>query len=78
MPSKQELNPQKQKKSAKIFFYLYQTLEQIKHQVLITVFGYHSVCKHRPTCSQFTLNAMQQDGTIIGLYKGILRILSCW
>lgn len=62
----------------KYFFYIYQVLEHSKHQILITVFGYHSVCKHRPTCSQFTLNAIKQDGTIIGLYKGLVRILRCW
>jgi len=62
----------------KLFLYTYQLIEQIKHQVLITVFGYHIVCKHRPTCSHYTMKAIEQDGTIIGLYKGLKRIITCW
>jgi uncharacterized protein len=58
--------------------YFYQFLESVKHQILISVFGYHSVCKHRPTCSYYTMKAIKDDGTIVGLYKGIKRILSCW
>lgn len=62
----------------RILFYIYLGLEKAKHQVLITVFGYHSVCKHRPTCSYFTIKAIKEDGTIVGLYKGLKRIISCW
>ncbi len=61
-----------------LWFKLYQRLEWMKHVVLMSLFGYHSVCRHRPTCSQYTLEQMQTSGTIVGLWRGLRRVAMCW
>ncbi len=35
------------------------------------------VCRYRPTCSQYTIEALRTHGLIKGLYLGIKRILRC-
>lgn len=57
---------------------LYQSLETAKRSVLLSVFGYQSVCKHRPTCSQYTMSQIQKNGTIAGLWRGFWRVANCW
>jgi putative component of membrane protein insertase Oxa1/YidC/SpoIIIJ protein YidD len=66
------------KSIAAAVFYLYQGIESIKHSILMSVFGYHIVCKHRPTCSQYTIKQIKNSGTISGLWQGFKRILTCW
>lgn len=34
-------------------------------------------CRFYPTCSEYTYQAIEKHGTIIGLYLGIKRILKC-
>ena len=34
-------------------------------------------CKFYPTCSEYTKQAVEKYGVVIGLYKGIKRILRC-
>ena len=34
-------------------------------------------CRYYPTCSQYTLDAIQEYGAIKGTYLGIKRILRC-
>ena len=34
-------------------------------------------CRYYPTCSQYTLEAIQEYGAIKGTYLGIKRILRC-
>lgn len=34
-------------------------------------------CRYYPTCSQYTLEAIQEYGVIKGTYLGIKRILRC-
>ncbi len=36
-----------------------------------------SVCRFYPTCSEYTILAVQKYGVIKGLYKGIKRVLRC-
>ncbi|WDO14764.1 membrane protein insertion efficiency factor YidD [Flavobacterium sp. WW92] len=36
-----------------------------------------SACRYEPTCSQYTLEALQIHGLFKGGYLGIKRILSC-
>ena len=39
--------------------------------------NFHYACKHIPTCSQYTIQAIEEYGTIKGSYLGIKRILKC-
>jgi len=34
-------------------------------------------CRFHPTCSNYTYHAIEEHGTIIGLYLGIKRIVKC-
>jgi len=34
-------------------------------------------CRHYPTCSQYTYQAIEKKGAIKGLWKGIKRIFTC-
>ena len=36
-----------------------------------------NTCRHLPTCSDYTIEAIQEFGVIKGIYKGTLRILRC-
>lgn len=37
----------------------------------------HNSCVFLPTCSEYTKEAIQKYGVIIGVYKGFRRILRC-
>ena len=37
----------------------------------------HSSCMYLPTCSEYTILAIEKYGTIKGLIKGFKRILRC-
>ncbi|MDC0584821.1 membrane protein insertion efficiency factor YidD [Bacteroidales bacterium] len=34
-------------------------------------------CRHYPSCSNYTIQALHKHGVILGLYLGIHRILRC-
>ena len=36
-----------------------------------------SVCRFQPTCSKYTMEAIEKYGVLKGLYVGIKRILKC-
>lgn len=36
-----------------------------------------NTCKFFPTCSEYTIQAVEKYGVLIGLYKGFCRILRC-
>lgn len=37
----------------------------------------HSMCRHQPTCSEYTKQAIIKYGSIKGSYLGIKRIFRC-
>jgi len=37
----------------------------------------HGFCKYYPSCSEYMKQSIQKRGAIIGLLKGIWRILRC-
>lgn len=37
----------------------------------------HSMCRHQPTCSEYTMQAIIKYGSFKGCYLGIRRILRC-
>ncbi len=38
---------------------------------------WHNACRHIPTCSNYMIEALEEHGTIKGLFLGIKRILKC-
>lgn len=39
--------------------------------------SFHGYCKHIPSCSQYTKEAIKEYGSIKGSYLGIKRIIKC-
>ena len=62
----------------KILVLFYKTLGVFKHNVLISIFGISSHCKHRPTCSEYFYQQLKKRGTIEGLFQAFKRLLTCW
>jgi len=54
----------------KIFVYLINIYQK-------TPLRSHSTCVFLPTCSEYTKEAIIKYGPLIGVYKGIVRILRC-
>lgn len=46
------------------------------YQKILSPF-FPGVCRFRPTCSQYMIEAISNHGIIKGLYLGIRRILRC-
>ena len=38
---------------------------------------WHNMCRHIPTCSNYTIEAISEYGSIKGLYLGMKRVLKC-
>jgi putative component of membrane protein insertase Oxa1/YidC/SpoIIIJ protein YidD len=57
---------------------LYQLLLTFKINLLVSVFGYSSHCKHSPSCSEYTLREVKKHGTILGLWRGFKRVITCY
>ena len=55
----------------------YQRARPAIDQVVLSVFGHVSSCKHTPTCSEYTVDQIKAHGTIAGIRLGVARILSC-
>lgn len=45
--------------------------------ILMSVFGFRMKCKYTPSCSEYMVLQVKKHGTIIGIRKGVTRILSC-
>lgn len=39
--------------------------------------NFHNMCRHTPTCSNYAIEAIEEYGTIKGIYFSIKRILRC-
>lgn len=65
----------KTKNSWSIRFYLF--LREMKHQIFWSVFGVSYSCHQKPSCSEYTIEEIKKNGTIIGLVKGFNRVLHC-
>lgn len=59
-------------------FAFYALTPYLREQVLVTVFGYKSVCKHHPTCSQYAKQQIVEKGLLRGGLLGVKRVLTCW
>lgn len=40
-------------------------------------FPTHALCRHQPTCSEYTIQAIIKYGSIKGCFLGFKRILRC-
>jgi len=56
---------------------MYQNIRPFLDGVFQSIFGYTSVCKHSPSCSEYAEDAIQKYGTMRGIILGVKRIMSC-
>ena len=56
---------------------VYQNIRPFLDGALQSVFGYVSMCKHTPSCSEYAKDAIQKYGTMRGIILGVKRIMSC-
>ena len=47
------------------------------YQRAISPFKRTPTCRFAPTCSQYTAEAIQSRGVVVGMAKGLWRILRC-
>lgn len=55
---------------------LYQKTLSLDHGPLREVYPYHG-CRFRPTCSEYTLEAVRIYGALKGMWLGTKRIVKC-
>ncbi len=56
---------------------LYQKSFLIRSRILKALFLSDAACRFRPTCSEYTYQAIKHYGIILGSLKGLRRILRC-
>ena len=56
----------------KFFIFLIRT-----YQLTLSPRFSHGACRYTPTCSQYTLEAIEIHGPVKGVWLGFLRILRC-
>lgn len=66
------------KTAAKFLYHVYSATAFIREQLLVTLFGYKSHCKHSPTCSRYTHEMIQKKGLAAGVVLGMRRLATCW
>lgn len=62
----------------KLAQWLYTFSKVLRSILLISGFGIISSCKHTPTCGEYLLNAIAHEGWLIGGFKGVKRIITCY
>lgn len=55
---------------------LYQKTLSLDHGPLKEIYPY-SGCRFRPTCSEYTLEAVRKHGALRGIWFGLRRIFKC-
>lgn len=55
----------------------YLILRNFKHQLLVSLFGFSSTCRQKPSCSAYTSMQIKKNGTIVGLVQGLWRSINC-
>jgi putative component of membrane protein insertase Oxa1/YidC/SpoIIIJ protein YidD len=58
--------------------YLFFLIEKIKRFVFLNIFGYHIVCKHKPSCSLYFAKSIKEEGVFKGFFKSFIRIITCF
>lgn len=55
---------------------LYQKTFSPDHGITAKLFG-EGFCRYKPTCSQYTYEAINSHGVILGSFAGLWRVLRC-
>jgi putative membrane protein insertion efficiency factor len=55
--------------------YLLIKFVQVYQAILSPLF--HPSCRFYPTCSQYVVEAIEKRGIVVGILKGIWRVLRC-
>lgn len=55
---------------------LYQKTLSFDHGIVGKVFG-ERFCRFYPTCSEYTYQAVDKYGVVVGGFKGLRRVLRC-
>lgn len=58
-----------------IQYYQYFSKNIIGANALPLLFQSH--CRYYPTCSDYTINSIKEQGVILGTAKGLVRIIKC-
>lgn len=62
----------------KVVLFLHTVTQSFRHLFVLSGVGTISYCQHSPTCSEYCLEKIKQDGYVKGLLKGTWRVLQCW
>ncbi len=58
------------------FIKLYQITFSLDHGIFSKIYG-RRLCRFYPTCSEYTLTAVEHYGVLRGLWMGVKRISRC-
>lgn len=64
-------------KSRGIIYYLLSLSRVLRSELILNTFGFQSVCKHRPSCSEYMIDKLQERGPVIGTWLGLKRVIGC-
>lgn len=56
---------------------IYQKTKLFRNSLLKQLYLTDASCRFKPTCSEYTYQAVEKYGVINGLFKGIKRIIRC-
>lgn len=59
----------------KIVLFVLKSYKRLVSPVLVSVFGHY--CRFTPTCSQYTIGAVEKFGLARGLFLGAKRLSHC-
>jgi len=59
------------------FIRIYQKIISPDHGGILSYFKPLGVCKFRPTCSDYTYQAVEKHGMLKGVFLGLKRIIRC-
>jgi len=65
------------KKTILFLIKIYQKTISADHGGILSYFKPQGVCRFRPTCSDYTYQAVEKHGVIKGIFLGSKRILKC-
>jgi len=61
-----------------IIHFYQRTISPMMRIILRTATGAEYNCRYKPSCSQYMIEKIGERGTILGLFLGAKRLISCW